>query len=481
MREGMLDRLPKPIAMMLKLLWTIALTAGALLLGGVIGKQMMQPRWEPVISFSGSICFMILVLANPVMGLLLWIVTAPFFGFALLHISLGRGIPDLSLSRLVIALLVALVAAQVATGRRKIARITRTDFLVVVSVAGIGVSIVGATSRDASLAWYFESFLMPVLTYLVARNLITDERKIQGAQRALVAVAVLIALVVIQEQVIGYSWFPTTGSTAYGKHLRRVTGLLGNPAFHAVILSMTLPFVWRAMLSSSVRRNRRLLLIALGVVYAGLFLTYNRTGWLGAVLGVIIFLIFVPRFRKPFLRLTPLLAIALVVYWTQISTSYAFTERLVAVNPITYRLDTFKLAIDVFQTYPIAGIGFGNLWYVSGLSTPHNTFLWVLVSTGILGFFPFVGQFAMMGWDSLRHYRKAPDLPGLDRDLVVALWVSLLAYLAQVFAVDMLYGIYSNIIFFFIAGSVFGYLEAIVNRSRLANKHLVQTDVSGSL
>ncbi len=112
-------------------------------------------------------------------------ITAPFFGFALLHISLGSGIPDLSLSRLVIALLVALVAAQVATGRRIMARITRVDFLVTVSVIGIGVSIVGATSKAASLAWYFESFLMPVLTYFVARNLITDEHKMKGAQRAL--------------------------------------------------------------------------------------------------------------------------------------------------------------------------------------------------------------------------------------------------------------------------------------------------------
>jgi len=474
MSEGLLDRLPKPIAMLLKLLWTIILTAGVLGLGGYIGKRMLEPRWEPVISYSGSLCFVVLVLANPVMGLLLWMITAPFFGFALLHISLGSGIPDLSLSRLIIALLVALVAAQVATGRRKMARITRVDFLVVVSVVGIGVSIVGATSKAASLAWYFESFLMPVLTYLVARNLITDEHKIRGVQRALVAIAVIIALVVIQEQAMGYSWFPTAGSSDYGKHLHRVTGLLGNPAFHAVILSMTLPFVWRAMISNPERCNRRLLLIALGVVYAGLFLTYNRTGWLGAVLGIIVFLLFTPRFRKPFLRLTPVLAIAAVVYWAQISTSYAFTERLVAVNPINSRLASYELAIKVFLSNPVVGIGFGNLWYVSGLSTPHNTFLWVLVTAGTVGFIPFFGQFVMMGWDSLQLYRKAPRLPGLDRELLVAFWASTLAYLAQVFAVDMLYGVYANIVFFFIAGSVFGYQEAIVNRARLAEKQATQ-------
>jgi len=468
--ESLLDRLPKPIAMLLKLLWAITLTVIALALGGFIGKKMLEPRWDLIVSYSGSIFFIVLLLANPLLGFFLWVILAPYFGFALLHIPLGSGIPDLSLSRMVIAVLVALLAAQISTGRRKMARITRVDLMVLLSMIGIGVSISAATLKAASLAWYFESFLLPALTYFVARNLITDEHAMKGAQRALVVIGISLALVVIQEQVMGYSWFPTVGSTAYGKHLRRVTGLLGNPAFHAVTLAMVLPFVWRAMIQNPVRRNRRLLLVGLGVIYAGLFLTYNRTGWLGALLGILIFLAFYPRFRKPFFKLAPVLAIFIAVYWVQISSSYAFTERLVAVNPINTRVDSYKLAWKVFTNYPIIGIGFGNLWYIAGLATPHNTFLWVLVTAGLVGFIPFFGQFVMMGWDSLMLYLKAPKVPGLDRELLVAFWVALLAYLAQVFAVDMLYGIYPNLIFYFIAGSVLGYQGAMARKAKLAEK-----------
>ena len=340
MSESVLSRLPKPIAIVLKLLWVILLSAGALALGGFIGKRLIEPRWESVISYSGSLCFLILVVANPTLGFLLWIVVAPYFGFALLHISLGRGIPDLSLSRLVLVVLVGLLAAQLATGRRKMIPLTRVDVLAVLSLIGVGISIMSAISKGPSLAWFFESFLMPVLTYFIARYLITDERRMIGAQRAIILVGISIALVVLQEQLMGQSWFPTVGSTAYGKHLRRVTGLLGNPAFLAVTIAMALPFTWRAMIQNPRRGRRRLLWLCLGLMYVGLFLTYNRAGWAGAVAGILVFLLFYPRFRKPFLRIVPLVALPIAIYWTQISSSYgyyAFRERLL--RPIQSHTD----------------------------------------------------------------------------------------------------------------------------------------------
>ena len=127
---------------------------------------------------------------------------------------------------------------------------------------------------------------------------------------------------------------------------------------------------------------------------------------------------------------------------------------------------------------PIIGLGFGNLWYLAGkyasgstvpldyLVTPHNTFLWVLISAGLVGFIPYAGTFLMMAWDSWQLYRKAPRVPGLDRELLVTFWAALAAYAIQVFAVDMLYGIYPNIVFFFIAGSVFGYQEAVIEKAK---------------
>ncbi|MBC7243144.1 MAG: O-antigen ligase family protein [Anaerolineae bacterium] len=286
------------------------------------------------------------------------------------------------------------------------------------------------------------------------------------AQRALVAVGFVIALVVLQEQFMGYSWFPTVGSTYYGKHLRRVTGLLGNPAFHAVTIAMTLPFAWRAMLENRRLPLRRLMLLVLGVMYTGLFLTYNRTGWLGGVLGILVFLLFYPRFRRPFLKLSPLLALLISLNWWRIASSYAFTERLVAVNPITYRVEAYRLSWQTFLKHMALGVGFGNLAQYIGIEAPHNSFLWMLVTAGLSGFIPYLGTFIMMGLDSLLMYLKAPRWPGMRRDLLVAFWVALLSYTAQCFAVDMLYGIYPNIIFFFIAGAVLGYHEAVYEAQR---------------
>jgi len=457
--------------MLLKLLWTLGLAGAALALGGYMGKVLLGPNWQKVTTYAGFAFYIVLLLVNPLFSFLLWIVAAPYFGTAGLHISLTVGIPDISLSRLILVLLVALLMAQIATGRRKMVRLTRLDLIVLLSLFGVATSIFTSLLQAASLAWFFESFLMPVLTYFIARNLITDERKLAGAQRALILVGLSMALVVIQEQLMGYSWFPAAGSTAstsYGKHLHRATGLLGNPAFLAVNLSMVLPFAWRAMIQSPSRGGRRLLLLCIGVMYVGLFMTYNRAGWAGGVLGILIMLLFYPRFRKPFIRLAPLIAIPAVVYWAQITSSYAISERLVAVNPINYRLDAFATASRVIQRNPLLGIGFGNMWLIADLGTPHNSFIWMLLSAGIVGFIPYVGTFAMMGWDSLLLYLRAPKIAGLDRELLVAFWVTLAAYGAQLVAVDMLYGIYCNIVFYFIAGVVFGHQEAMVERAREA-------------
>lgn len=464
--ENGLEGIPKSAWKALKAAGAIVLSLLALALGGFLGKRLMEPGAENVITYFGFLFFIVLLLANPVLLFFIWIVVAPFFGFFHLHISLGRGIPDLSLSRLILAMLVALVLAQAATGRRRLVQVTRVDLFVLLTLIGVAISITAAFNKQASLAWYFESFLMPAVTYWLARNYVTDERRMIHAQRALVAVGFVIALVVLQEQFMGYSWFPTVGSTYYGKHLRRVTGLLGNPAFHAVTIAMTLPFAWRAMLENRRLALRRLMLLVLGIMYTGLFLTYNRTGWLGGVLGIVVFLLFYPRFRRPFLKLSPLLALLISLNWWRIASSYAFTERLVAVNPITYRVEAYRLSWQTFLKHMVIGVGFGNLAQYIGMEAPHNSFLWMLVTAGLSGFIPYLGTFVMMGLDSLLMYRKAPHWPGIRRDLLVAFWVALLSYMAQCFAVDMLYGIYPNIIFFFIAGSVLGYHEAVAETHR---------------
>ncbi len=468
-KESFMKRLPQPLVMLIKLLWTLGLAGAGLALGVSMGRKLLTPAWQMVTTYAGTLFYVILVLLNPLFSFLLWIVVGPYFGQAGLHISLGRGIPDLSLSRIILALLVGILMAQIAAGRRRMAPITRTDLLVLFSLFGVGSSIFNAVLKSASLAWFFESFLMPVATYFIARNLIVDERKLAGAQRALIAIGFTMALVVLQEQLMGYSWFPapgSTGSTSYGRHLRRATALLGNPAFLGVTLAMVLPFAWRAMVESRQRAIRRLMLVGIGLMYAGLFVTYNRASWAGGVLGLLVMFLFYPRVRKSVLILAPFIAVPIVVYWAQITSSYAISERLVAVNPINYRVETYTMAWTFIRRNPLLGIGFGNMWLISGLGTPHNSFLWMLLSAGVAGFLPYLGGFFFMGWDSLMLYIRAPKIAGVDRGLLATYWAALAAYGAQMMALDMLYGIYPNIVFYFITGAVLGVQEAYAARAR---------------
>ena len=66
------------------------------------------------------------ILARPRFGFLLWIAFAPFARIFVL--KMGGGLPDLGLNRLAILCTLFVIIAQVAVGRRRLARPTAVDW-----------------------------------------------------------------------------------------------------------------------------------------------------------------------------------------------------------------------------------------------------------------------------------------------------------------------------------------------------------------
>jgi len=300
----------------------------------------------------------------------------------------------------------------------------------------------------------------------------------------LTIVGLYFALLATREQLTGDVWFyPEDRSVSYTASIRRVVGLLGNPAYIAVTITMTMPWTWYLLFQN--RRLRLGKLLLLGIMALGVFLCMNRSGWGGLVLALVAMAIFIPRFRRVFLIILILGVIAGSAYWAVIVTSATVRERLQAQGPIEYRVETWDVAWRMIRDHPIFGIGYENFryyyrrygqWdiYLRALPTPHNTYLWVILMGGMVAFIPFISFLLVMGFSALKLYRRlrAEDKPFFDPDLVGVFLASMVAILAPAFVMDVLSGYYNTMIMFFIMGSFFGAVAG--ERQRAEQARLAQ-------
>ena len=85
------------------------------------------------------VAVMVIILVRPRFGFLVWITMAPFA--RLLVLKMAGGLPDLGLNRLAILCTLFAIMAQVAIGRRRLARPTVVDLTAALFVIGMALSI----------------------------------------------------------------------------------------------------------------------------------------------------------------------------------------------------------------------------------------------------------------------------------------------------------------------------------------------------
>ena len=192
---------------------------------------------------------MLLVFLHPLSALLGWLIISPYAPFFGLNIQLGAGVPDLSLDRLAVGGLVALVLGQAVLGRRRLAPFTRTDAIIVIFCLGYAVS--GTISSLGPITAYqalFDAVYTPILVYFLAKNLVRSRRDLNMVIGALVIICTYLSILTIREQITGEVLFhPPCRSVYYTEHIHRVAGLLGNPTFTDVIIAMTMPTLTMAI------------------------------------------------------------------------------------------------------------------------------------------------------------------------------------------------------------------------------------------
>lgn len=457
----------------------IVAVAMALVLGNVLSSQ----HWSAAVSVVGLVGVLVVILINPLSGLLLWIILDPYARFWHLNIHMPAGIPDLSLSRLSVAFLCVVWLAQLATGKRRLRRPGVTELSMVLFGIMVMPSVAAAFGGlNRTLQMLFDKFIAPFLVFILAKNLYEEGSALDKVTAALAVIEGYLCLLLFYELATGQIPFYIEGrTTVYTRHLRKVVGLLGNAAYTATILAMIAPIALHRLIRARSSGARFFYAAMFGLAIIGNFFCYNRAGWLAMFVGIVVMLLFEPRYRRVLLPLVLVGVLGVAVFWSQISASYIVTERLAQVSSIRTRMDMLEVSKKIIHDNTWFGVGFGNwaYYYIRygghwgltawGDPTPHNTYILIWTTMGLVTLAPYVLIFASLLSQMAIMLRRRWREHGADHTLMVSGWASILAYMVSAAAADLYFNALSSLVLFLITGTIAGYMSNL--RSSVSRRH----------
>lgn len=302
------------------------------------------------------------------------------------------------------------------------------------------VSIAVAYSRTTALRAFREEVLDPLLYVLLVLLYIRSRQDLTRLLGALLGTGLLIALLGLAQ----YFLFKNTLVLEEG--VRRVHAVYGSANSIGLLFDYILPIALAWLVAKVSLKSRLLaLLICLPMLFV-LYLTQSLGAWIAIAVAAVFVVLLSVRNRKLLLLggLVALLLVALVVvaYHTKIL-DYVLQRHTnqQGVSTITKRLYLWRSAWNMIHDSPWLGYGMDNwlchysrnticfsqihhYWIVQdpvtgassglrdepNLSHPHDIFLHVWVSIGILGLLAFVAVLVLFYWlvaRILRHLRSA--------------------------------------------------------------------------
>ncbi|MGI9427425.1 MAG: O-antigen ligase family protein [Bythopirellula sp.] len=346
--------------------------------------------------------------------------------------SMGFGPVSLTLGRMLLVGLAALFAWRWWRGEIECCPLTGCDWLVALLVAYLTVRYAftseptGVASSVAPTWRLIASFWMPAVLYWIVRNAKLSERSWKAVLTCLVGLGVYLAVTGLAE-VRGDWWavFPRYISDPdLGAHFGRARGPALMSASLGVYLGVCFWAAW--FLWSRVGRFQQLVLLAAMVlITAGVYVTYTRSTWLGLAVGLaVIPLLHLPRSWRPVLLIGMLLvgSLGAVVVGDKVINMRRQDANGSAAHSVYQRASFYHVSMSMFRDKPLFGCGFGRFYdcklpYLADRSQQlelesirqldhHNTFLSLLTETGIIGFTLFAAlliAWTRSAWLLIRH------------------------------------------------------------------------------
>lgn len=440
--------------------------------GLFLGSLVNSPSWTTAVRLVGIAGVLVVIFANLLNGLLLWVVLEPYQNFWYLNIKMPSGIPDLSLNRLAIAFLFLIWTAKMAVGKKKLSPPRGVEiFMLMFCIMLLPSMAASLEGIRAAAQFLFDRLVTPFLVFILAKNLYEDRIALDKLIAVLAIIDIYLCFMVFYEHITGQPLFYIPGrQLEYTEHLPKIVSLLGNPAYIATVLAMILPMTFYKFVRASLPSARAFYGLLSIFAALGNFFCYNRGGWLALVVGVLILLFFERSYRRILLPLVLMIALLVLVFWQPISKSAVVSERLSGESSIRYRMIMLEMGQKMIRDHLLFGVGLNNFAYyyityggywstiAPVAPTPHNTYLLVLTTMGLVSFIPYVliflSMFLEMG-GTLRRARKEP----IDTALLVSGWAVIAAYTVSAAVIDIYVSTFTTLVFFCIIGMILGYVN----------------------
>lgn len=211
--------------------------------------------------------------------------------------------------------------------------------------------------------------LIGPLAYFAFSILFAKTARIQTSIKFLAVASALIGLLGILQTVASRGILPGSTQAIYmpGTSIFRAYGTFEHPNAYGVFLSTTVFLSWSLYASTETRRGKLFWLIAIGLQFGGIAVSFSRTAWVATLAGVFVLVIFSLRknlFKPQTIRhgliIVAIGVLAVIIAYYRVP---VFTERLQSIsNPqkvgeFRWRVVIWEYALREIMRHPILGKG----------------------------------------------------------------------------------------------------------------------------
>ncbi len=455
-------------------------TVGGYFLTMVLGMKIT------VVALVGAVFVGLLVLLSMrdlSLALVIWLISMGSFR------SIGMvampGLPDFSIDRIMLVWIVLVLLARVLFGQLEFHKPYGADLLVIGHVVYIWAQMQTHSDFSHFHQWVLSS-LSPAAAFFYGKYVVRDERYIRNILLFLFATTVYYYVTAIAEHfsINALVWpknilDPNVGFWAKG----RSRGPVLHPPLFGQILSMMLLVHFYFLL----KIRRWPLKIAMGIslllALLGVFFAYTRGPWVALGVAIVVLAVARPGYRRIVGAIGVIVVIAGIFGLLKLANSDFLQERLGSENTVENRLGFMANAWRMVRDHPIFGIGYfrflrevslyNQSTYIpfyglvrKGLGAHvaiHDIFLGPTAEVGIVGT-TFMFWFYYLILRSFRSlWRRAPQGRWFNRDLLALFFGITVCYFVGGMAIDYRYFDFINVLFYLIAGIVYG-VDGRMNR-----------------
>jgi len=385
-------------------------------------------------------------------------------------------LPDLFLDRLMMIWLTGVFMVKFAVERKPFRGPFKLDGLLALFGAYV-LTRIFLQGMDFFNPWAM-STLIPYGAYFFAKNIVTDYRRIKILLLVLLLLVTYYDITAIAEK-FGINWmiWPKEILAEKRAFIGRSVGPFRQAPLFGTIIGMLLPVHLYFIATARNQALKILLLLGLGVGFAGLYFTYTRGSWLAGIMAMGVAASLNPReYLRPLVPVLIVVPIVAVVF-LGLGDDQFMKKRVEEEGTLGSRFGTAATALRIFKDNPFFGVGYfqfrkARVNYIEPVEVPglgtvrfsqfrhnniHDIYLGPLAENGLFGALLQGGIYFLIFKIFLAKFRLR------NRGDPVYFWVLpvfagiFVGYLVGGLAIDYRFFAFTDTLFYMCAGILYGY------------------------